>query len=83
MKDAPLITKYKSFKNKEGYGFIIIENKEAEAQFKEKVTFTNFKGLQFLAPESGSSYEVLVPPGHTKTILIKCDPEGYSMSSTT
>ena len=79
-KGAPLIKKYKCF-GPEGYGFIVIENDEAEASFKEQVTFNNFKGLQFLMPEKGQSYDILVPPGGNKTIVIKCDPEGYSMSS--
>jgi len=51
-KGAPLIKKYKCF-GEEGYGFIIIENDEAGASYKEKVTFTKFTGLNFLAPESG------------------------------
>ena len=81
-KGAPLIKKYKGF-GAEGYGFIIIENDEKEAQFKEKVSFNNFKGLEFLPPETGSAYDILVPPQGNKTIVIKCDPEGYSMSSST
>ena len=81
-KGAPLIKKYKGF-GAEGYGFIIIENDETEAQFKEKVTFNTFKGLQFLPPESGSAYDILVPPQGNKTMVIKCDPEGYSMASST
>ena len=39
--------------------------------------------MEFLPPESGQSYDIVVPPGKTKTIIIKCDPEGYSMSSST
>jgi len=34
-----------------------------------------------LEPESGQSYDITVPPGGNKTIVIKMDPEGYSMSS--
>jgi len=34
-----------------------------------------------VAPESGSAYEVLVPPKGNKTIVIKCDPEGYAMAT--
>ena len=36
-----------------------------------------------MPPESGNSYDISVPPGGNKTIVIKCDPEGYGMSSTT
>jgi hypothetical protein len=79
-KGAPLVKKYKCFGD-EGYGFIIIQNDEPEAQYKEKVNFTSFKGLEFVAPESGSAYEVLVPPKGNKTIVIKCDPEGYAMAT--
>jgi hypothetical protein len=79
-KGAPLIKKYKCF-GPEGYGFIIIENDEEEASLKEKVTFNTFTGLEFLPPETGESYDILVPPGGNKTIVIKADPEGYGMSS--
>ena len=79
-KGAPHIKKYKCF-GPEGYGFIIVENDEKDATFKEKVTFNSFKGLEFLPPESGQSYDINVPPGGNKTIIIKCDPEGYAMSS--
>lgn len=79
-KGAPLIKKYKCF-GEEGYGFIIIENDEDEASYKEKVSFTNFKGLEFVLPETGSAYDILVPPQGNRTIVIKCDPEGYAMSS--
>jgi len=79
-KGAPLVKKYKCFGD-ESYGFIIIQNDEPAAQYKEKVNFTSFKGLEFVAPESGSAYEVLVPPKGNKTIVIKCDPEGYAMAT--
>lgn len=77
---APKIKKYKHF-GPEGYGFIIVRNEEAEATFEETVKFNTFKGLELLKPESGSSYEMRVAPGEIKTILIKCDPEGYAMST--
>lgn len=79
-KGAPLIKKYKCF-GEEGYGFIILENDEEEASYKEKVNFTNFKGLEFVPPETGQSYDIFVPPQGNKTIVIKCDPEGYAMAT--
>jgi len=47
------------------------------------VTFSNFTGLELLKPESGTAYDVEVPPGGNKTMILRCDPEGYSMSSST
>lgn len=79
-KGAPLIKKYKCF-GEEGYGFIIIENDETAASYKEKVSYTNFKGLEFVPPETGSAYDILVPPQGNRTIVLKCDPAGYAMSS--
>lgn len=72
--------KYKNF-GPEGYGFIVIHNGEKEASFKENVVYNTFKGLTFMAPETGQGYDVTVGPGETRTIVLKCDPEGYGMSS--
>ncbi len=72
-KGAPLIKKYKNF-GSESYGFIVIQNDDKEAVFKEKVNFNNFTGLKFLQPESGSSYDIEVGPQTNKTIILKCDP---------
>ena len=52
-KGAPQITKYKKVCGAEGYGFIIIQNKEKEASYKENVVFNTFKGLEFVLPETG------------------------------
>ena len=60
-KGAGKIWKYKCF-SQEGYGFIHIQNNETEATFREKVSFTNFDGLKFILPESGTSYDVEVLP---------------------
>lgn len=81
-KNAPLINKYKCF-NDEGYGFIYIKNDEKESSFKEKVQYTKFEGLEMMKPQQGQGYEILVKPGETKMILIKCSPEGYGMSAST
>ena len=34
-----------------------------------------------MKPQQGQSYDILVKPGDTKMILIRCDPNGYGMSS--
>jgi len=81
-KGAPGIKKYKGF-SEEGYGFIIIENDEQEYAYREKVNYKTFTGLKLLPPESGEGYETTVQPGGNKTIIMRCDPEGYGMSSST
>lgn len=81
-KNAPGVNKYKCF-NEEGYGFIYITNEEKDSSFKEKVNYTKFEGLEMVKPQQGQGYEVLVKPGETKCILIRCDPEGYAMSAST
>lgn len=47
---APQINKFKCFgpQNFEGYGFVIVQNNDESAIYKEKVTFTTFKGIKFL-----------------------------------
>lgn len=79
-KGAPEIKKYKGF-GEEGYGFIHVTNESKEATFTEKVNYKTFKGLQMVKPQQGQGYEISVGPGQSKTVLIKCSPEGYSMSS--
>jgi hypothetical protein len=34
-----------------------------------------------IKPQQGSGYDITVAPGKEKIILIRCDPDGYSMSS--
>ena len=80
-KGAPNIKKYKQVCGPEGYGFIVIHNEEKEATYKENVRYNTFTGLEFVLPETGTSYTALVKPGETKTIVIKCDPEGYGMAT--
>ena len=61
-KGAKNINKYKAFQD-EGYGFIYVVNNEKEATFIEKVNYTNFKGLEMMKPQTGSSYDIKVGPG--------------------
>jgi len=79
-KGAEEINKYKCFQE-EGYGFIHVVNDSKDATFKEKVSYPTFKGLEMCKPQQGQGYDISVGPGQSKTILIRCDPEGYGMSS--
>jgi len=81
-KGAPEIKKYKAF-GEEGYGFVHISNQSKEATFVEKVNYNTFNGLEMVKPQQGQGYDVSVGPGTSKTVVIKCSPEGYSMSSST
>ena len=79
-KGAEDIKKYKCFQE-EGYGFIHVVNSTKDATFKEKVNYPKFEGLEMCKPQQGAGYDITVGPGLKKTILIRCDPEGYGMSS--
>ena len=47
-KRAPLITKYECNSATEGFNFVIIENKESEAVYKENVEYTTADGLEIV-----------------------------------
>ena len=79
-KGAQEIKKYKAF-GEEGYGFIHFVNESKEATIKEKVNYNTFKGLTMIKPQQGQGYEVSVGPGTSKTVLLRCHPDGYGMSS--
>lgn len=51
-KRAPLITKYECNSAPEGYNFVIIENKEKEAIYKEQVEYTTADGLEIILGRS-------------------------------
>lgn len=76
-KRAPLITKYECNSATEGFNFVIIENKESEAVYKENVEYTTADGLEIVlgrAPDwdiSQQKYEITVQPGETKCVLIR------------
>ena len=65
-----------------GYTMIVIKNDAESSGYKESVEFPKFEGLTLIEPESGNAYEVVVPAGETKVVLIKqaCRGYGYSMS---
>jgi hypothetical protein len=60
---------------------IHIDNQSAAATFKEKVNYNTFTGLQMVKPQQGQGYDITVGPGQSKTVLLRCSPEGYGMSS--
>ena len=51
-----------------------------EATFKEKCNYNTFTGLTLMKPQFGQSYEIEVKPGQSKMVLLRCSPEGYSVS---
>ena len=63
-----------------GYMMIVIKNDAPSSGYKETVEFPKFEGLTLMAPESGNGYEVSVPAGETKVVLIKQDCRGYGYS---
>ena len=66
----------------EGYGYVHIVNNEAEARYKESVSYTKFGRLSLLKPFKGDGYEIEVGPGQSKTVVIRQDdPTGFSMAS--
>ena len=76
-KKALLISRYQCYSALEGYCFVIVQNQEKEAIYKESVKFTTFTGLEILENE-GSCYSIEVKPGETKVILIRANPEGFT-----
>jgi len=88
-KGAPNIVRYQCGKAPEGYNFVIIQNKEEEATYKENIEYTTFDGLQMVKqdrPDSNitlkdQSYEIVCPPGQEKIVLIKASVEGFSSAA--
>ena len=83
VKEAPEITKYECSTAPDGYNFVIIENKEEEAVYKETVDYTQFDGLKMVETHgvSGQRYDISVGPGQTQVILMKADIKGFSMAA--
>jgi len=66
----------------EGYGFVHISNKEAEASYFEQVVFNKFDKLTMLKPFKGTGYDVTVQPGTSRTVVFRQDdPTGFSLAS--
>jgi hypothetical protein len=88
-KGAPNIVRYQCGKAPEGYNFVIIHNNEEEATYKENIEYTTFDGLQMVHPDipdpnitiGGTTYEIVVPPGQKKMVLIKASVEGFSSAA--
>lgn len=81
--------RYQCGKAPEGYNFVIIINNEEEAVYKENIEYTTFDGLQMVHPPradpnitiGAQSYEINVPPGQQKIVLIKASVEGFSSAA--
>ena len=80
-KRAQLITRYQCYSALEGYCFIIVQNDEKEAIYKEIANFTLFQGLTILENE-GPCYTLEVGPGETKVILIRANLDGFTQQHT-
>jgi len=75
------VTRYFAI-TEEGYGYVHIANKEAEARYKECLSFNAFDKLSLLKPFKGAGYEVEVGPGESRTVVIRQnDITGFKMSS--
>ena len=81
--------RYQCGKAPEGYNFVIIKNDEEEATYKENIEYTTFDGLEMVKLDrpdsnitiSSQSYEIVVPPGEEKMVLIKASVEGFSSAA--
>jgi len=69
---GPLIKKYECSKSGEGYSWVIVINKEAEASYEENVKYPTFEGMELLSPEQGNSYVLKCGPGEWKIVIIRC-----------
>lgn len=78
---CPDIKKY-TMMLEEGYGFVHVVNNDTSSSYKESVNYLKFEGLELMKPYKGSSYDLMVKPGESKTVVIRqVEPSGYSMSS--
>ena len=78
---APGITKYFAM-TEEGYGYVHIQNDDAEAKYRETINYTKFDKLELQKPFKGTSYDVEVMPGTSRTIVFRqMDPTGFTMAS--
>lgn len=81
-KKAPLITRYECNQAPEGYNFVLVENEDPEARYRESVDYTTFEGLSilFLGSEE-HKYDLDVGPGETKIILMRAEIQGFNMAA--
>jgi len=66
-----MINRYTQLAQPEGYLYVIIQNKDPEATYKESFEFDEFEDLKMLSPHSGKSFEFSVGPCMTEIVLIK------------
>jgi len=58
----------------EGYGFVYYKN-DSHKMLDEKIQYTNLEGLKLCKPYRGQSYQIQVPAGEERIVLLKQDPE--------
>lgn len=81
-KGAPLITRYECNTAPEGYNYVIIQNNDETAIFKESVEYIEFSGLTICGKQGSSNkYELIVGPGGTQTVLMKAALTGFSATA--
>jgi len=52
-KGAPLVTRYLQLGNPEGYIYVIVDNKDPEAIYKETLEFEKFDKMEMCNPHKG------------------------------
>ena len=66
----------------EGYGYVHIQNDDSEAKYRETINYTKFDKLELQKPFKGTSYDIEVMPGTSRTIVFRqMDPTGFTMAS--
>ena len=79
-KKAPLITRYECNQAPEGYNFVLVENEDPEARYRESVDYTTFEGLKILGSDE-HKYDLDVGPGETNIILMRAEIQGFNMAA--
>lgn len=89
---APEIEIVEQSDPEEGYRFIHVNNQNKEFSFMEEMTYRTLDGQQILQPhistqemadvltKTDMSYKFNVPPGDSKTVIIRCNVQGYGMA---
>ena len=74
---APDINRYIEYSFREGYIYIIIDNQDEEAIYKESIVFEKFENMAFIdsfgMQTNERSFDVTVGPNQTNIILIKAE----------
>lgn len=74
---APKINRYIEYSFREGYIYIIIDNQDEEAIYKEGIEYEKFEHMAFIDKEgfetNERSFDITVGPNQTRIILIKAE----------